>query len=213
MKWLLSCFCRKWLSVTCLLGLLLFFDYHPFSGIAVADVLTVTTAGIGSGSVNSTPAGISCVSGSSANCSASFATLSAITLTATPDWKSLDGVFSLGCSGTGSCSFNINGDTGVTVTFNPNLQAALIITHPDLEPKFSSLSDAYGYAVANGKSNFNLAAQENTFSEDMILSQPISFTLAGGKNSGYYTNVGFTTLDGYLDIQAGSIVIDSLIIQ
>jgi len=213
MKWLLRYFCRIWLPVARLLVLFLFCGYFSLSDTAIADLLTVTTAGTGAGSVNSVPAGIACASGSSSNCSASFTNLSGITLTATPDWKSLDGVFSLGCSGTGSCSFNINGDTGVTVTFNPNNQAALIITHPDLQPEFPSLSDAYAYAVANGKSNFILAARENTFSEDLLLTQQIAFTLAGGMNSGYLTNAGFTTLSGYLEIQAGSVDIDSLIIQ
>jgi len=105
------------------------------------------------------------------------------------------------------------GSCVVTLASSPNFQAALIITHPEIEAKFYSLSDAYGYAVANGKNNFEIAACENTFFENLILSRPISFTLAGGKDSGYYTNVGFTKIAGYLEVQYGSIEIDSLIIQ
>lgn len=199
---------RQWPATV---GLLLF-GLFCLTYVAVADTLTVTIAGLGTGAVNSDPAGIACTS-STSPCSATFANMSGITLTATPDWKSLDGVFSAGCSGTGSCSFTIDGDTGVTTTFAPDYQAALIITLPEIEPKFSSLNDAYTYADNNNKNNFSLNAREHTFFENLILSQPISFTLAGGKNSGYYTRVGFTTLDGYLDVQNGSIAIDSLIIQ
>jgi len=213
MMWLLHYFYRKWLSVARLQGVFLFCGYLCLAGSAVADVLTVTMAGTGSGSVNSVPAGIACVSGSSVDCSASFTNLSGVTLTATADWKSLDGVFSGACSGIGSCSFNINGDTGVTARFDPNLQAALIITLPEIEPKFSSLNDAYAYAFANGKDNFSLNAHVYTFSENLILNHPINFTLAGGMNAGYFTNAGFTTLAGYLEVQYGSIEIDSLIIQ
>lgn len=213
MKRLLRRFCRGWLSVALLLLASLGCGYHYWAGVAAADMLTVTTAGTGSGTVSSIPAGIACTSGSSAGCSAAFANLSGITLTATPDWKSLAGVFSVGCSGTGSCFFNIDGSTGVTATFNQNNQAALIITLPELEPKFATLTAAYGYAVANSKNNFELAAREYTFYENLVLTDPLFFTLAGGKDSGYYTNVGFTTLDGSLEVQAGSINIDSLIIQ
>ena len=213
MKWLVRYFYGKWLSVARLQCVFLFCGYLFLSGTARADVLTVTMAGTGSGSVNSVPAGIACVSGNSANCSASFTSLSGITLTATPDWKSLDGVFSVGCSGTGSCSFTIDGETGVTATFNPDYQAALIITLPQVEPKFSSLNDAYAYAYTHGKNNFNLNARVHTFVENLILNQQINFTLAGGKNPEYYTNVGFTTLAGYLEVQNGSVEIDSLIIQ
>lgn len=205
--------CRKWSTVAVLLCTFFYCGYLCLSGTALADVLTVTTAGTGSGSVNSTPSGIACTSGSSTGCSAVFANLSGITLTATPDWKSLGGVFSGGCSGTGSCSFNINNDTGVTASFDANYQAALLIIHPVLEPKFSSLAAAYEFANTNGKTEFVLAAREYTFIENLILAHPLSFTLACGKNSGYYLNVGYTTLTGYLEVQDGSVEIDSLIIQ
>lgn len=213
MKYLLRRFCWEWVAGGLLLSALFVCSYQYLAGVAVADMLTLTTFGTGAGTVKSTPAGIDCVSGSSANCSAAFANMSGITLTATPDWKSLAGIFSGGCSGVGSCFFNIDGSTSVTATFNPNNQAALIITHPEIEPKFATLGDAYSYASTNGNNDFTLAAREYTFYENLILTQPLFFTLAGGKDSGYYTHVGFTTLNGYLEVQAGSIDIDSLIIQ
>jgi hypothetical protein len=205
MKRLFFRMCRQWQSA----AIVVVAGFFSLAYIAAADTLSVTIAGAGAGSVNSEPSGIACPG----TCSASFSNLSGISLTATPDWKSLPGVFSVGCSGTGSCFFNINGDTGVTSTFNPNLQAALLIIHPEVGPEFATLTDAYGYAITNNKTGFQLAAREYTFFENLVLTNPIAFTLAGGKNSGYLTTVGFTTLAGYLDVQQGSVEIDALTIR
>lgn len=212
MKRLLNNTGSQWLVI---LFSVIFCGYEFVSGIASADTLSVTPAGSGHGTVISTPAGIACESGITANCSASFANMSGITLRATPDWKSNFGGWSGPCSGAGDCVFNIDGDTGVTATFDPDYQAALIIMVPDVEPKFASLDDAYAYANNNGKDAFSLNAHVYTFVEDLILNHQINFTLAGGMDSGYYTKVtdGFTTLQGYLEVQQGSVEIDSLIIQ
>ena len=76
--------------------------------------LTVGTAGSGSGSVTTSPAGIDC----GPTCSASFGEGSVVTLTATPaagstftDWSGG------GCSGTGACHVTLGSDTTVTATF------------------------------------------------------------------------------------------------
>lgn len=181
---------------------------HP----AVAGTLSLTFSGGGSGSVNSDPPGLSCTSGGPV-CTAPFADGTGVTLLATPDWKSLDGVFGGACSGTGSCTVTVTGETSVSLSFSPNLQAALIITHPEIEPKFATLSDAYAYAVTHGKDNFPLNARVHTFFEDLILTSPVSFTLAGGKDDGWYTRIGETTLAGTLEIGNGSISIDTLVIR
>jgi hypothetical protein len=201
--------CRKWSTVAVLLCTFFYCGYLCLSGTALADVLTVTTAGAGSGSVNSTPSGIACTSGSSSGCSAAFANLSGITLTATPDWKSLGGVFSGGCSGTGSCSFNINGDTGVTASFDANLQAAVIAVHPVNLAEFSTLAEAYSNTPNDG----TFAAHIYTFYEDLVLNRAVSVTFYGGMGGMYLLNYGNTTLQGSLEVQQGSIVVDSLIIQ
>jgi hypothetical protein len=67
----------------------------------------------GSGTVTSSPAGISC----SSNCSASFASGTQVTLTATAagGWK-FNG-WSGACSGTGTCSVTMNSAQSVTATF------------------------------------------------------------------------------------------------
>jgi len=197
MKRLFFKICSQWPSVTAFLFLGLF----CLAYVAAADTLTVTIAGSGAGTVNSVPAGIACPT----TCSASFSNLSGITLTATPDWKSLDGVFSAGCSGTGSCFFNISGDTGVTATFNPNYQAT-VLGHSVVE--YATLTNAYANTSADGF----FAAHEYTFMENLILDRDVSVTFYGGMGDLYLMNSGFTTLQGALEVRQGAIVVDALII-
>ena len=79
--------------------------------------LSVTKAGTGSGTVTSSPAGISCGS----TCSASFASGTAVTLTASPaDGSTFTGWTGGGCSGTGTCVVTVTAATSVTATFNSN---------------------------------------------------------------------------------------------
>ncbi len=76
--------------------------------------LTVTLSGNGSGTVTSSPAGISCGS----TCSASFADGASVTLTATPASGShLTGWSGGGCSGTSTCQVTLSAATTVTATF------------------------------------------------------------------------------------------------
>lgn len=77
--------------------------------------LTVATAGLGTGSVVSLPAGIDCVT----TCSATFPSGTPVTLTAMPDAVSTFTGWSGACSGTGSCTVVLNGNTTVTATFGP----------------------------------------------------------------------------------------------
>src|SRR5437667_307383 len=70
----------------------------------------------GSGTVTSTPAGITC----GASCSASYTSGTAVTLTATPAAGSVFTGWSGGvCTGTGACSVTLTAATTVTATFTP----------------------------------------------------------------------------------------------
>jgi hypothetical protein len=76
--------------------------------------LSVTKTGGGTGTVTSVPAGISC----GGTCSASFASGTAVTLTAAPAGGSLFlGWTGGGCSGTGTCQVTLNAATTVTANF------------------------------------------------------------------------------------------------
>ncbi|MDW8478934.1 MAG: hypothetical protein RML12_02530 [Xanthomonadales bacterium] len=77
--------------------------------------LTVTKAGTGTGTVSSSPSGISCGS----TCTGNFNQGSTVTLTAVPDsGSSFAGWSGAGCSGTGSCVVTMSSNQSVTATFN-----------------------------------------------------------------------------------------------
>ncbi len=97
-------------------------DNPKVTGITVAAggtngttyALSVTRAGIGTGTVTSTPAGISC----GAACSASFASGTTVTLTAAPASGSVFTGWSGACTGTGACVASMTAARSVTATFD-----------------------------------------------------------------------------------------------
>jgi hypothetical protein len=77
-------------------------------------LLTVILAGTGSGSVTSSPAGITCGS----DCTESYSAASVVTLTASASvGSSFTGWSGGGCTGTGTCTVTISAATTVTATF------------------------------------------------------------------------------------------------
>lgn len=82
---------------------------------AAAVQLTVARAGSGSGTVTSTPAGISC----GAVCTAGFAAGTAVNLAASPAAGSVFAGWSGACSGLGACVVTLSAARSVTATFAP----------------------------------------------------------------------------------------------
>jgi hypothetical protein len=82
--------------------------------------LTLAFAGNGTGAVVSTPAGISCRTGSNTGCSASFASSTSIKLAVTPDASMvLAGWQGGGCSGSApTCTLALSADTNIVMTLN-----------------------------------------------------------------------------------------------
>lgn len=79
--------------------------------------LTLSKDGTGTGTVTSSPAGISC----GTDCTEIYADGTVVTLTASPDAGStLSGWSGGGCIGTGNCVVTLNADTTVTATFTIN---------------------------------------------------------------------------------------------
>ncbi len=77
--------------------------------------LTVSEAGTGTGTVTSTPSGISCPT----TCSANFASGTQVTLTAAAsEGSTFAGWSGGGCSGTGTCVVTVTAATAVTASFN-----------------------------------------------------------------------------------------------
>jgi len=92
-----------------------------FSTNAGPFALTVSKSGTGTGTVASTPSGISC----GTTCSASFASGTVVSLAATPDSGSTFAGWGGACSGTGACSVTMNSAQSVSATFNSNPSVAL----------------------------------------------------------------------------------------
>jgi phospholipase C len=87
--------------------------------------LTITSGGTGTGTITSSPAGINCGS----TCSASFASGTAVTLSAAPATGSTFTGWSGACSGTGACSVTLSANASVTATFNKAAGLASSINH------------------------------------------------------------------------------------
>ena len=83
-------------------------------------LLTVTPAGTGAGTITSSPAGINC----GAACSASFTTSSVVRLTAVANPTStFSGWSGGGCSGTSPCDVTMDAAKSVTATFTLNVHS------------------------------------------------------------------------------------------
>ena len=81
--------------------------------------LSVAMAGVGAGSVTSSPAGIDCP----ATCSAEFAPGSKVTLTEMPATNYAFAGWSGACSGTSTCTVTVSAARSVTATFGATLQS------------------------------------------------------------------------------------------
>ena len=86
--------------------------------------LTITLVGTGSGTVTSTPAGISC----KPTCSASFAAGTSVKLTTAPATGSYFSGWSGACKGTSACTVVMNSNLSATATFNIN-QTVKVLNH------------------------------------------------------------------------------------
>lgn len=89
--------------------------YAGGSGLQQLHQLTLSLLGNGSGSIQSTPASLTCNAGA---CSGLFAGRSELTLAAVPAPETAFGGWGGACSGTGSCVITPTQDTAVTATFN-----------------------------------------------------------------------------------------------
>ena len=101
--------------------------------------LTVAKAGGGSGTVTSSPVGISC----GATCSALFAFNTVVTLTATADGGNTFTGWSgnASCSGTGTCTVTMNAAQSVTANF--------VVGNPGATPRLANISTRMQVLLGN----------------------------------------------------------------
>ena len=172
-------------------------DFSNFGAL-----LSVTIAG--SGSVYTSPAGITCNSGT---CSAIFDYLSAVSLTAAPAWYST--VAWTGCAtATGNnCSVTMNADKNVTATFTDNNNVRLNSATPTLH---SRIMDAYNAIGLSGSGN--IQAQVFTFLETPVFGNPVNVLLEGGRSASFDPTSGYSTM-GTLSILKGSVTISNIVIK
>jgi hypothetical protein len=112
--------------------------------------MSVTTAGQGSGTITSTPAGIAC----GGTCSGTFPAGTIVTLTATAAAGSVFAGWSGGCSGTGPCTVTLTAATAVTGSFAPAPPVSFV---DDFQrPNSTTLGDGWSsvsgtFVIENGK--------------------------------------------------------------
>jgi hypothetical protein len=159
--------------------------------------LTITKEGHGMGSVSANTGSISW-SGNTGTASSLYG--AQVTLSPNPDATSIFAGWSGGgCSGTGNCSFTMNGDNAVTATFI--LKPARIAG--STTAYFTVLQLAYDTAASGN----TIEAQGIDFPESLTVNKPL--TLIGGYDNSYYSNSGFTMVKG-LTIGGGSLTVENL---
>jgi uncharacterized repeat protein (TIGR02543 family) len=178
----------------------------------VVQPLTVTAAGNptlnvtinGNGSVNSSPSGISCTSGT---CSADFTSGQSVDLTATTSWNYSFTGWSGACSGsTSPCTVIVTGLTDVTATFTAKQLVKMGTGY------YASIQDACYAAVED----VVLQVRDQIFTENLVFDQAINVLFDGG-NDENWTASGNTTINGTVTIggavAGGTVTISNMIIQ
>ena len=163
----------------------------------------VTFPGTGSGTVTSSPTGINC----NTDCSHGFTAGSPVTLSATAGEFSVFTGWSNGCTGTGNCSTVANADRTVTATFSMDTAHKARIG----SNYYQTLTQAYTAASSSGSVVTEASATE--FVENLNCNGAKNITIKGGYKGNYSSNSdGYTTLDGVLTIEKGSLTLERLII-
>ena len=137
--------------------------------------LTVTKSGNGSGTVTSIPAGINC----GADCSETYTSGTQVILTATADGGStFNGWSGGGCSGTGTCTVTLTGNTTVNADFttSPTGQPDLIIQSITPVPANPSINQAVDFSVVIKNQG---QADASGFWVDLFIDTPLPTDCSG----------------------------------
>jgi hypothetical protein len=154
--------------------------------LATGNALSVVTGGTGSGTVTSTPAGISCGS----TCSASFNTGSSVTLAATPGAGSTFSGWSGACSGSGTCTVSMTSARTVTATFSGSTSVpGDMVAHYCFDDA-SNLGKDCSTSGNNGTPSGGVTA--------------VAGTVGGGAKFGGTSNPGFIRVPNSASLQFGA---------
>ncbi len=159
--------------------------------------LTVSTAGPGSATVSSIPAGISC----GASCSASFNEGMVVTLTTSPNaGSSFAGWSGGGCSGFGNCQITMSAAKSVTATFNVGTTAIRVPADlPTIQAAVSAAVNGHTVLVAPGTyvDNINFSGKTIT----VVSESGPEVTIIDGNQTD--SVVKFTSGEGPLSVLSG----------
>lgn len=172
------------------------------NGVVLVDtLLKVVIQGTGGGSVNSMPTGIHCTSGT---CQAFYYLWAPVTLTALPNndssvsWSDA----CAGCSGT-SCKVTVTGGDPCGIIFS-SLKPVRIGT-----TDFDTLQVAYDVA-ADGAT---IMVREYLFSAPLNCKLAKAVIIKGGYNQTWTARSGYTTVQGKMTVEKGSVAVDRVIIR
>jgi len=164
------------------------------------------TAAKGGGLVYNNNVGINCNgSGSTGTtCYADFSPGTTVTLSQSPDSNSTYAVWPpAGCVTGQNCQVVMNGATNVTAIF-PYAYMAKVNSSGN---RFDTLAEALTGAQAAD----TILARDVTFPGDLTINKIINLT--GGLSAWYLPLNAWTTLQGKLSIQSGSLTVDKLVVK
>jgi hypothetical protein len=160
--------------------------------------------GTGSGTVTSSPVGISCMKDNTAGCSVPFSKSETVTLIATPDSTSTFSGWSVDCSGTSTCSLDMSSAHFLIATFSAAPKAKIGDTG------YITLNFAYRAVSSAGE----IHVLDTVLAEDINIADEKTVTIKGGYNADYGSRSGnHTVLSGTLTIQNGKLTVDGLTIR
>ena len=174
----------------------------PVQATTSVQIPNLTVSITGSGSVSSSPAGISCASGT---CSSLFDDATGVTLTASPGTQAIFTGWSGDCTNSsGSCSVTMTADRSVTAAFTMAAKIKIGSTG------YSSFADAYAAASATDTTLVYLL--EDTLPLSTLINKKLN--LQGGYYADFTrTPSGYTVLQGTLTIGSGSIIADRIVVK
>jgi hypothetical protein len=172
--------------------------------------LAVTKGGKGSGTVTSSPSGISCGS----TCSASYNSGSVVTLSVSPASGSVFSSWSGACIGNGGqCTLIMNVNTAVTANFAPSY-FELACSGPPVRiarsaQYYSTIQTAYNAA----RDGDVIQIQAVNLTGDVDISRNIDIAFEGGYDCNFSAYVQNSVINGTLILDGGSFVADGIVIQ
>jgi uncharacterized delta-60 repeat protein len=178
--------------------------------------LTVTTSGLGVGTVRSTPAGIVCANGSGSGCTSLFPAGSPVALNVEGiPWYSQFTGWSGACSGSGACSVPMSALLNtVNANFDLIYRVKLLRPNDSSDMFYPVLNSDYQSALTHNEQAATIMVKTFTFQETVNYNSSLTMTFNGGTDSNFNNpGTGYTTVQGYLKIKNGRLNVSYLKIK